>query len=79
MVTGDAPNTAVSIAYQAGILRKEHFFVPDGPDGENAEMVACNLRPHVMMEGSVLLCGLTGHLQRYDQLIWHLILEYSLA
>jgi len=51
MVTGDAPNTAVSIAYQAGILRKEHFFVPDGPDGENAEMVACNLRPHVMMEG----------------------------
>ena len=32
MVTGDAPNTAVSIAYQAGILRKEHFFVPDGPD-----------------------------------------------
>ena len=51
MVTGDAPNTAVSIAYQAGILRKEHFFVPDGPDGENAEMVACNLRPLVMMEG----------------------------
>ena len=43
MVTGDAPNTAVSIAYQAGIIRSEHF-VAD-------ERVASNLRPNVLMEG----------------------------
>ena len=45
MVTGDAPNTAVSIAYQAGILRDEHFFAE--------ERVAKNLRPNVLMEGKM--------------------------
>eukprot|EP00814_Leptocylindrus_danicus_P018921 CAMPEP_0116036582 /NCGR_PEP_ID=MMETSP0321-20121206/21329_1 /TAXON_ID=163516 /ORGANISM="Leptocylindrus danicus var. danicus, Strain B650" /LENGTH=1081 /DNA_ID=CAMNT_0003514193 /DNA_START=302 /DNA_END=3547 /DNA_ORIENTATION=+ len=45
MVTGDSPNTAVSIAAQAGIVRKEHFLNDDAP------MVAENLRPNVMMEG----------------------------
>jgi len=43
MVTGDSPNTAVSIAYQAGILRDEHFLAD--------ERVAENLRENVLMEG----------------------------
>jgi len=47
MVTGDSPNTAVSIAAQAGILRSEHFEDP------NAEMVAANLKPNILMEGEV--------------------------
>ena len=45
MVTGDSPNTAVSIAAQAGIVRKEHFL------NDDLAMVAENLRPNVMMEG----------------------------
>mmetsp|Transcript_3430 Transcript_3430/g.5688 ORF Transcript_3430/g.5688 Transcript_3430/m.5688 type:complete len:1169 (+) Transcript_3430:194-3700(+) len=45
LVTGDNPETAVSIAYQAGILREEHF-VHDGDD-----KVSSNLKPNVMMEG----------------------------
>ncbi len=45
LVTGDSPNTAVSIAFQAGILKEFHF------DGSSAEMVAENLKPHVLMEG----------------------------
>ncbi len=45
MVTGDSPNTAVSIAYQAGILKDYHF------DGTSAEMIAANLKPNVLMEG----------------------------
>jgi len=44
LVTGDSPNTAVSIAYQAGILRDSHFIQGD-------EMVAANLKPNVLMEG----------------------------
>jgi Ca2+ transporting ATPase len=47
MVTGDAPNTAVSIAYQAGILKDFHF--TPGTD----EKIAINLKPNVLMEGKV--------------------------
>lgn len=47
LVTGDNPNTAVSIAFQADILRDEHF-----QEGTK-ERVAHNLKPNVMMEGKV--------------------------
>lgn len=45
LVTGDNPNTAVSIAYQAGILRDSHFVQPGD------EKVADNLKENVLMEG----------------------------
>jgi len=44
LVTGDNAETAVNIAYQAGILRDEHF-------EEGAEKIALNLKPNVLMEG----------------------------
>ncbi|KAL7544036.1 hypothetical protein ACHAWF_007509 [Thalassiosira exigua] len=47
MVTGDSPNTAVSIAYQAGILKDFHFAAGA------TEKVAANLKPNVLMEGKV--------------------------
>lgn len=47
MVTGDSPNTAVSIAYQAGILRDFHFVNAED------ERVADNLKENVLMEGRV--------------------------
>lgn len=45
MVTGDNPNTAVSIAYHAGILRDFHF-----KDG-SSEKVADTLKDNVLMTG----------------------------
>jgi Ca2+ transporting ATPase len=45
MVTGDNPNTAVSISYQAGILRDFHFV-----EG-TTERVATNLKENVLMTG----------------------------
>lgn len=44
LVTGDSPNTAVSIAYQAGILKDFHFH-------SGGDMVAANLKDNVLMEG----------------------------
>jgi len=57
LVTGDSPNTAVSIAYQAGILKNFHFAMTGDHSGENGngdsepEMVAANLKKNVLMEG----------------------------
>jgi len=47
LVTGDSPNTAVSIAYQAGVLKDFHF-----TEG-STEKTAINLKQNVLMEGKV--------------------------
>ena len=47
LVTGDSPNTAVSIAYQAGVLKDFHFV-----DG-STEKIAIYLKQSVLMEGKV--------------------------
>eukprot|EP00970_Alexandrium_tamarense_P020238 scaffold15015_cov490-Alexandrium_tamarense.AAC.1 len=47
LVTGDSPNTAVSIAYQADILQDFHF------RNDSDEKIASNLKPNVLMEGKV--------------------------
>jgi len=49
MVTGDSPNTSVNIAYQAGILRKEHF--KPVTDGGEENFVLSNLKENVLLEG----------------------------
>jgi len=54
MVTGDSPNTAVSIAYQAGILMPFHFRNAGNKEGkgdDHGNMVAENLKENVLMEG----------------------------
>lgn len=71
MVTGDSPNTAVSIAYQAGILRPFHFS-HYGETGTTKEMVASNLKENVLMEGKdfrekVYRVGFDGK-KEFDQL-----------
>jgi Ca2+ transporting ATPase len=45
LVTGDNPETAVSIAFQAGILRGQHF------RKDTEHRIASNLKNNVMMEG----------------------------
>mmetsp|Transcript_10066 Transcript_10066/g.24439 ORF Transcript_10066/g.24439 Transcript_10066/m.24439 type:complete len:1172 (-) Transcript_10066:224-3739(-) len=47
MVTGDNPNTAASISYQAGILRDFHF-----KEG-TTERISSNLKENVLMTGDV--------------------------
>lgn len=47
LVTGDSANTAVSIAYQAGVLKDFHFL------GNVDEKIATNLKDNVLMEGKV--------------------------
>jgi P-type Ca2+ transporter type 2B len=59
MVTGDSPNTAVSIAYQAGIIRDFHFL-----EGTN-ERVALNLKENVLMEGKIFRAKF-GHIFEFS-------------
>ena len=61
LVTGDSPNTAVSIAYQAGILKDYHF------NGVSAEMVAANLKPNVLMEGKDFREMIKNENDEFDQ------------
>lgn len=55
LVTGDSPNTAVSIAYQAGILKRIHFrdSTSSKHQEDDTEMIAENLKDNVLLEGKV--------------------------
>jgi len=64
MVTGDNPNTAVSIAYHAGILRDSHF-----KEG-TTERIADNLKENVLMTGQDFRNSVhrtDGENQEFDQ------------
>ena len=67
LVTGDNPNTAVSIAYQAGILRDFHFV-----EG-STERVAANLKENVLMVGDDFRAKVyrtNGESKEFDQVVF---------
>lgn len=68
LVTGDNPETAVSIAHQAGILRDEHF--------ESEEKIAVNLKSNVLMDGKAFRAAVyreTDGKKEFDQTAFDII------